>query len=249
MKNSKAHIDSNLWTGKKAWQGAITNLSADFNDKVGTYIKGKGIYAGVIDKIEYGTCNMKQTVGPFHLFAARSDLEIGKDWIGKPEYHSLFFTMGKVNSLRSYDETDYDGFPHYEILGVRNFEVELVRSLMCYQDSNKGTWFIPTPDILDRLYELKDTGAFANSFTTEFNEAHKGHTYLTCRADRGTKFFEPTVINTQVKNFANGGLDERCDKDRLAHSVRLVRVEPAQGCAYNFCDTHVLDVSKGRSPF
>ena len=240
MTEHQNKIDSSVWTGERKSSGRIESTHLDFKKKAGTFIQGKGIYAGTLDKISYETPRCKYVAGPFNLFAARSDLTLRTSVINnlvQYNYHNLFNALVTVSRLERYDDTLYDGFKQYRYNKGKKPEHELVLSLMAYHSSNRGFWFIPTPDMLDMLYEHRNEGAFAKSFKTAVNEESKGHTYLSCRADFGEKLLDPTFCRIHLKDFTNGESKIATINNEPIHSIRLVRLEPADECAYDYKNT------------
>jgi len=181
--------------------------------EIGQTVTGKGIYTGVWEpKDRQGKSLGKK----YAVYAAPEDLN---DSNGKKvllTFKKAAEEVGKLKGWHGHNGANYGN------------DTAVYKALK--NGSYQGEWFIPTREILhgkdlngnkvqnDNLYDHKDTGDFAGTFTTRASSSDYAYWYWSSTEDRDTADYVYAVRFTD----GHGGWHST-DNSRL--SVRPVRLE------------------------
>ena len=185
------------------------------NPQPGQLITGKGVFIGVWMPKDRDGKSLNKT---FNLFAAPYDLGLDENGKGSKlviKYNDAVKAVAKIKNLMGHDGANFaTDAPLYEALKKGTY---------------KGEWFIPTREMVngtdldgnkvqnDNLYQHRNTGEFANSFTTASGSG-TAHWYWSCTEHRE---FPSSVYGV---GFTDGG-DGWLRKDLNSLSARVVRAE------------------------
>lgn len=186
---------------KRERAAAIERRLAE-NPPVAEAVEGKGIYIGVWEpKGENG-----QSLGMvFNLFAAPQDLPDEAGERLRVTFNEARWHVVHLENWHGHNGMDFrDDAGLYEALEDGDYE---------------GEWFIPTPDILKDIYNLKHKGDLKGTFATTDNAA-----YWTCKRDND-------YVHTLWFSNGTSSAVSSANQNHIEMSVRPVRLEPVRRAA------------------
>jgi len=131
---------------------------------IGQLVPGKGVYLGIWSPSDRHACSINKM---FNVYAAPYDLGLDENGHGSKliiTYNDAVKAVSEIKNLMGHNGAQYKN------------DTELYDALR--SGSYKGEWFIPTRDLVngtdvdgikvqhDNLYQHRNTGKFANTFTT-----------------------------------------------------------------------------------
>lgn len=164
------------------------------NLRIGDEVPGGDVFFGVWTPVDNKGNSLGKT---FNLFAQPKDISVEK----------FYELMARVAGMSN-------GFNHY-VTGKKpdNLLYDALRS-----GAYKGEYFIPPKDVLDLLYQSRNTGKFAGTFAARKKDYTLSHWYWSCTENTGSSYA------VWVQKFPEGEMDLH-DKTVSFLSGRIVRAE------------------------
>ena len=228
MSETSKTYNSDIWTGA----ARHNEFRYDFNFEVGIMVPNRGIYLGSIDSLNFRKNNTTTVHGPYHCFAAPQDFDFYiKQKVGARLHTSFAKAAVSVANVHADQMMGWGGLNHFQEWKEHSPEEFLHLSLMKYEELNRGKWCIPPKHTLDLLYQFRDKGALAGSFS-------KIASYLSCDMKRGENFLDPSFKEVSVKDFSHNGAYQTVSVNSNMHALRLVRYErgPIHHVSRNIAD-------------